>query len=409
MVISASGSGRAHPGKPPFDRDTFATLLDRVLDGSLPFAFHFQPIVDLRRAVVVGYEALARFPPEIGLAPDVCFQMAELCGRRLDLEEALLHLALAVRATVPQNCFLSVNLSPTLMVTHRWDALLADIRALSPTGGLDGIVIEITERDSVADYDHLRHQIEAVRDLRGTVAVDDTGSGFASLKHVMELKPNFVKLDRFFVGNCHADPSKTTLIQMIGMATNRLDAWVIAEGVETANELDELIRLDVPLAQGFFLGYPAPEMLPLDPQVADRIRTRIHSLSRADTLIGHVEQCNSFTSRSDAKSFLSQNPQADLVAVLDEWNRPLELLEHHPLVGPRSVERFMRVQLATEPVEALHRALTRGPAQLFDPFAVINEEGEFQGVIRIDRLMRGILDANRTEKVPPSYTSSPTE
>lgn len=393
QVTLAPLSGRPQSDELRFDRDNFARLLDRVLDGSLPFVFHFQPIVDLRRAVVVGYEALVRFPPEIGLAPDVCIQRAEICGRRMDLEEALLHRALTAREQLPANCFLTVNLSPSLMLTDRWDTLLNDIRALNPVGGLDGIVIEITEQDCVTDYDLLRRQIDLIRTLRGSVAVDDTGSGFASLKHVMELKPNFVKLDRFFVGNCHLDRAKTTLIQMIGMATDRLDAWVVAEGVETSLELDELIRLDIPLAQGYYLGRPNAVMLPLDPRIASAIRERVQALGNAETLLGTIERCPTFTSRSAGMTFLNQNPQIDMIAVLDEWNRPIELLERHPLIGLRSVERLMRAQLATNPSEVLHRALTRGTGQHFDPFAVLNEQGEFQGIVRIDRLMRGVLDA----------------
>jgi EAL domain-containing protein (putative c-di-GMP-specific phosphodiesterase class I) len=384
---------------PQYDNEIFAPLLERMLDGSLPFVLHFQPIVDLRRALVVGYEVLARFPVEIGLAPEACFQMADLCGRRLDLEEALLHRALGVRETIPHNCFLTINLSPTLMLSSRWDALLEDIRALDPVGGLDGIIIEITEQDSIADYDCMRQKIEEIRNLRGSIAVDDTGSGFASLKHVMELKPNFVKLDRFFVGNCHADRSKTTLIQMIGMATDRLDAWVIAEGVETSEELDELIRLDVPLGQGYFLGRPEPEMLPLDPAIAASIHTRIQALGHSETMLGYVEPCPTFASRSEAELYLDQNPQTDLAVVLDEWRRPFELLERHPLAGLRTVDRFMRVQLATEPGEVLHRALTRGNAQHFDPFAVIDEQGEFRGVIRVERLMRGVLEARPSDTI----------
>lgn len=385
----------AEDGEFPLAPEVFGPLLDRVLDGSLPFILHFQPIVDLRNAIVVGYEALARFPPEIGLAPDVCFQMAERCGRRLDVEEVLLHRALDVRTVIPPNCFLTVNLSPNLMLTDRWDGLLENIRALDPVGGLDGIVIEITEQDSIDDYDQMRRKVEVIRSLRGSVAVDDTGSGFASLKHVMELKPNFVKLDRFFVGNCHSDRSKTTLIQMIGMATDRLDAWVIAEGVETAEELDELIRLDVPLGQGYFLGRPDSRMLPLDPTVAESIRARIRALSHADTMLGTVEACPTFESRTDARCHLEGSPAADVVTVLDEWKRPVELLECHPLAGMRTVDRLMRVQIATEPAEALHRALTRSATHRFDPFAVINEQGEFQGIVRIDRLMRVILEGRQ--------------
>ncbi len=81
-------------------------------------------------------------------------------------------------------------------------------------------------------------------------AVDDAGSGYSSLQHIMEMRPNFIKLDRNFITNCDSDPAKSVLIEMLGKAANRLDAWIIAEGIETKEELAELIRLGVPLVQG---------------------------------------------------------------------------------------------------------------------------------------------------------------
>jgi EAL domain-containing protein (putative c-di-GMP-specific phosphodiesterase class I) len=369
------------------DNAIFVTLIDRLIDGSLPFVFYFQAIVDLRRATVVGYEALARFPLEIGLAPDICFQAAALCGRRLDLEEFVLARALEARQGLPPNCFLTINISPTFLLTERWDALL------DKAGSLAGVVIEITEQDRIDDYNRIRPKIEAIRGRQGLVAVDDAGSGYASLKHIMELKPNFVKLDRFFIGNCHVERSKTTLIQMIGRATDRLDAWIVAEGVETEDELDELLRLDVPLAQGFFLGRPAPEMVPLTDHVENVLHSRAIVLERNGGLLEHTERCHIATTRAEAERLLDQHPESGLAVVLDEMERPLALLENHPLLGLRTVDPFMRVQISTDPSVTMHRALTRSAAQRFDPLAVIDELGKFQAVIRIDRLMRGILDA----------------
>jgi EAL domain-containing protein (putative c-di-GMP-specific phosphodiesterase class I) len=362
-------------------------LLDRLIDGSLPFVFHYQPIVDLRRATVVGYEALVRFPSEIGLAPDVCFQAAGLCGRRMDLEEAVLTRSLAARCNLPPNCFLSINLSPTFLLTPRWDAVLA------ATGSLAGVVIEITEQDRVEDYDRIRPKIDLIRAQQGWVAVDDAGSGYASLKHIMELKPDFVKLDRFFVGNCHAENSKTTLIQMIGHATDRLDAWIVAEGVETPDELDELLRLEVPLAQGFFLGRPKPDMLPLPVEVTAILRERARVLEHHGSLLAHADRCVIAATRDEAERIIQNADEPDFAVVLDEFQRALFLLEVHPLLGVREVKDFMRVQLSNDARTILQRALTRPATHHFDPIVVLDEQGGFQAVVRIDRLMRSVLDA----------------
>jgi EAL domain-containing protein (putative c-di-GMP-specific phosphodiesterase class I) len=304
----------------------------------------------------------------------------------MDLEEAVLTRSVAARGSLPPNCFLSINVSPTFLLTSRWDAILA------ATGSLAGIVIEITEQDRVEDYDRIRPKIDIIRAAQGWVAVDDAGSGYASLKHIMELKPDFVKLDRFFVGNCNAENSKTTLIQMIGQATDRLDAWIIAEGVETPDELDELLRLDVPLAQGFFLGRPEPEMLPLPEAVAVVLRDRARVLEQHGSLLAHAGRCLVTGTRDEAERRIVNADEPDLAVVVDEFRRPLVLLEVHPLVGVRALEEFMRVQLSTDATTILHRALTRPSTHRFDPIVLIDEQGEFLAVARIDRLMRGVLE-----------------
>ena len=379
----------------PSDKDVYGPLLDRVIDGTLPFLFHFQPIVDLRQATIVGYESLVRFPLEIGLAPDVCFRMAATCGRRLDLEECVLRRCLEAIPSLPRNCFLSINVSPEFLISSRWDLLLASLPTLAR------IVIEITEQDLIEDYDAVRHRLADIRALGGTIAVDDTGSGFASLKHVMELKPNFVKLDRFFVGGCHRDRAKATLIEMMGTATNRLDAWIIAEGVETPDELDQLILLGVPLAQGYYLGRPEPAMNPLPKARLDDLRARIRARTLTSTLCRYLESCPTCPTRAAAEDHLREPGSPAFVVVLDTWNRPVELFQHNPRFGIHKLSDPMKVQISSDPAEVLARALNRTTLNRFDPLAVIDELGAFQGIVHLDRLVHALLE----QRPPPESQS----
>jgi EAL domain-containing protein (putative c-di-GMP-specific phosphodiesterase class I) len=346
--------------------------------------------------MVVGYESLVRFPLEIGLAPDVCFHMAATCGRRVDLEECVLRRGFEAVPDLPRNCFLSINVSPEFLISARWDAVLEDLPSLAR------VVVEITEQDLIDDYDRVRHKLAAIRARGGTIAIDDTGSGFASLKHVMELKPNFVKLDRFFVGGCHYERAKATLIEMMGTATNRLDAWVIAEGVETPDELDELILLGVPLAQGYYLGRPEPAMNPLSPARADDLRARIHTRTLNQTLLRHLDACPACPTQAAAEDHLRMSAAA-FAMVVDQWNRPVELLHYNARCGTHALSPLMKVQLSCDPVEALQRALTRPAPAQFDPFAVIDEFGAFQGIVRLDRLMHALLE----NRPPPESQPQP--
>ncbi len=118
-------------------------------------------------------------------------------------------------------------------------------------------MLEVTERAPVADYPALREALDVLRGTGVRFAVDDAGAGWASLQHVLELSPDFIKLDRALVRGVEDDPSRRTLIEGLLPVAAGMDARVIAEGIEGAAQLEALRELGVPLGQGFFLGRPA--------------------------------------------------------------------------------------------------------------------------------------------------------
>ena len=365
---------------------SFLFHLESILRGDTPVLFHYQPIVDLSRGIVTGYEALVRFPPAMGPTPDVSFEIAGHLGRRLELETAVSAAALNNRELLPPNCFLSLNVSPPFLLSDQWQIVLASL------SDLGGIVIEITEGESIENYEHIRRCLTQIRALGGNIAVDDAGAGYASLKHVVEMKPAFIKLDRMFITNCQAEPAKSALIEMIGRAANRLDAWIIAEGIETLGELNEILHLGVPLGQGFYLGRPNPVMRPMAKERAADILSRNHAYQSGVGLQKHLEICATESNPETAQTLLSCNQSIEAVVVLDKWRRPVEIVERHPMAGIRRIFDILKIQLLSDPAEVLHRALTRPAITRFDPFAVIDNQGEFLGIVSIDRLMRALLN-----------------
>ena len=211
---------------------------------------NFQPIIDTARGTVVGYESLARFSGPPHATPDRWFAVARAAGVGAELEARALRAALEARAALPPNCFLSVNVGPEALLTAPVAAVFAD------AGDLRGVVVEITEQTAVANYDALVTAIAPVRAAGALLAVDDAGAGFASLKHITVLRPDFVKVDRDLIAGIDTDETKAAVVEALGMFTSRLDAWLVAEGVETTAELDRLLSLRVPLAQGYGLGPP---------------------------------------------------------------------------------------------------------------------------------------------------------
>jgi len=367
---------------------SLSTHLESVMRGSMPIALHFQPIVDLAHGTVAGYEALARFPQEIGLAPDRCLAAAGLLGMRPELEDMLARQTMELRSTLPQNTFLAFNLSPSYFVSDKFYNMLSEV------GSVGGVVFEITEQDVIADYAQVRRVADKLHSLGGALAVDDTGAGYASLKHVMELRPDFIKLDRLFVDGCHQDPTKRELIELLGETANRLDAWLIAEGVENQAELDELLRLGVPLCQGYFFGYPVEGMGPVEPAKIHLLKERRDAMTDVSTIHSFAEPCVTASTLESAEAILHSS-HAETVAVLDRWSRPLHIVHRQKGGDVHLIPNLMRVQIDTFPEEALARALTRTAPGCFDSFAAVTPDGSFAGMVRMDRLMRGVLDAKR--------------
>lgn len=207
----------------------------------------FQPVVDIRAGHVIGLEALTRFAD--GVRPDLRFAEAHGVGLGVPLEEETLATAMAAADNLPHNAWLSVNASPELLLD-------GGRLARSLAGSRRMVVVEITEHVAIEDYARLR---EALRSLGSNVrvAIDDAGAGFASFRHVLELEPDFVKLDADLVRGIERDPSRQALVVGMRYFAQKTGCTLIAEGIETESELATLRQLAAPLGQGFLLGVPA--------------------------------------------------------------------------------------------------------------------------------------------------------
>ncbi len=224
--------------------DDARASVQAILDAGA-FAPFFQPIVEFHSGAVVGYEALSRFSN--GTPPDVVFALSVRAGLGIELETATIGAALEAAALLPPGPYLSLNASPTLIASGRLPALLG--------GSQREIVLEITEHVEIDDYAALRHELAA---LGPTVrlAVDDAGAGYASLRHILELAPEFVKLDIGLIRGINADPARQALIAGMGYFAVKRKLRLIAEGVETPAELRALRGLAIGFGQGYLLGRP---------------------------------------------------------------------------------------------------------------------------------------------------------
>ncbi|MCB2413500.1 EAL domain-containing protein [Demequina sp. TTPB684] len=338
---------------------------------------HFQPIIDLDQRVVVGYEALARFshPDAEGVGPDVWFARAKARGLQPELEAVVLRKALSRRSEMPRETFLAVNIEPDSL-RH---PLVRDI--FSEMSDLTGLVLEITEHSSW-EWADLEPSINAARAKGALIAVDDAGAGYSGLQQILELRPSILKLDRAIVHGVATDEAKVALVEMIGLFASRVDAWVVAEGIESLADAKRLADMRVPLAQGFLFAKPSPGFTDIDPEISaqlaafsDQAGDTMHRLIQAVPTIP-VEQ-----STAHAWSHV----ESHWVVVVDRDRRP------HGLVNPAAaiageLISTLTVNVNCRPAEVAQRIST-ARSEPGAPIIITDDSGHFMGIVTLRRLL----------------------
>lgn len=226
-------------------QERISELLD---DGLLAMAL--QPIVDLATNEVCGYEALARFPTEVGWTPDRWFDAADHVGMGAALESAAVHAALRLLPRIGPTDSLAINVSA--------GALLSSASIPELFTGPDGhrLILELTEHHRIEEPARLNEALGRVRAAGVRVAVDDAGSGYAGLERILSLAPEVLKLDRSLVDGVSQHAGRQAMCEAMVRFTQRTGARLVAEGVETQEDLDVLRALGVGHAQGYLLGRP---------------------------------------------------------------------------------------------------------------------------------------------------------
>jgi len=209
----------------------------------------YQPAIRLDQAGVEFVEALARFEVEPYESPDHWFEMAAEVGLGVELEMLAVRLALQGLASLPPSVALSINVSPNAILSPQLKGLLSSVP-------VERIILEVTEHQPVPCYETLRNHIEDLRKRGMRLAIDDAGAGYSSFCHIIELRPDIIKLDMSLTRGISTDPVKQALASaLIGFARN-IGSDLVAEGVEEISELVCLRELGVTMVQGHIIGRP---------------------------------------------------------------------------------------------------------------------------------------------------------
>ena len=214
--------------------------------------FHpvFQPVYSLADGALLGVEALTRFDVEPYRTPDRWFAAAALSGHGIDLEIAAIEEALEGTVDLPRDVVLSVNASPTT---------LGDPRLLDLVRSTDRqLVVEITEHAVVEDYHLLQHTVHDLRALGVRIAVDDAGAGISSLRHIVQLGPDTIKLDISLTQGVASSALRRALAGALIEFAQRSGAQLIVEGIEEIGDLTTWTAMGADAVQGFLVGRPGP-------------------------------------------------------------------------------------------------------------------------------------------------------
>lgn len=370
----------------------------------------FQPVVDTARGYVIGHESLIRGPKGHDLEfPDKLFSVANECDLLSELELACRYAALKEfqRQGMTGKLFLNVNPNVLKDDSHPHGSTLR----LSQQLGLDPnqIVIEISERYPIEDTENLKEAIIHYRQLGFMIAIDDLGAGYSGLKLWSELHPDYVKVDRYFVQDIHESSVKREFVQSILSLAKNIQTKVIAEGIETKEELEQLHALGIKHCQGYLFGKPSklpvhnvqPSLLntykPVKGGYNETIASVVNSLEIIADDEPALEALNRFT-KNAALSLLPVTRHEQVVGVISRE----KLLERfsgsygHALNANKLVAHIME----KEPIAVDWQASLEDVSQLITEHdetdvyqhIIVTRNNGYYGVASIKSLLRKITE-----------------
>ena len=411
---SAATRFRARP-MPESTSDALANeLIDIIENNRLTTVF--QPIIDLVSGEVYAYEALCRILGETRFASiESLFQTARKMNLTVLLEECCRKTAMAAAGKMETRLPIALNVCPSVFMTMDKDkntpCVLEELMAVK-----DRIILELTERYYIQNYDKLFETIEIYRKNGFKIALDDLGAGFTRLKLLSRIKPAIIKIDRFLIADIHKSTQKQMLLESVVSFCRKIGTLVVAEGIETENELHTVMKTKVDLAQGYYLCPPLPNFSGCFAEVATDIR-EIHQemmMPLAKTEIGDaigsrltpVPTIEATAIVENAITRFQEEADTTALPVVDN-QRPLGIIQKdklfyklgqphgYALFSKKPVTKIMETALVFEYhtllEEVAQKVLQRDEKSVYDAVIVV-KNGAYAGIVKIYQLLSGITE-----------------
>lgn len=223
--------------------------VESMLDGHGVSTFQ-QPIISFETGLPVGVECLSRFPDLTKRGPDAWFEDAELVGLGQELELTAVRCALESLSHIPEGLYATINVSPQTVASGK-------VREVLEASDAKNLVVEITEHCQVEDFEELAREIAALKP-HAKIAIDDVGTGYAGLRHIVDLQPDILKMDMVLTRGIEADPARKAMTAALVQLAKEIGCKVVAEGIETKDEARAMKKLGVDCGQGYLYSRPLP-------------------------------------------------------------------------------------------------------------------------------------------------------
>lgn len=378
----------------------------------------FQPIVSLADGEVFGYEALSRGPKGSLLErPDVLFPAAEKFNKVWELEFLCRSKALARAKGLPRDKMLFINVDPKIINDQRFQKGVTLEMLAQYKIDASNIIFEITEKNSIADYKNFRKILDNYTSQGYKIAIDDAGAGYSGLKLVAETRPQFIKIDMDLVRDIDKDALKQALMRAFYEFSIMTNMKIIAEGIETCDELDTLIHIGIPYGQGYLLQRPAVQFLDSSREIKDAIlsknyRKKQETFHTALTMpIGELSRrdpgFSAMVTGSQVMEHFNNNPNVMGIAIL-QGDTPVGILMKNKFLshlatkygvavymnrpaGLLMSQTFLSVDYHTPLEQVSKLAVARGEDNLYD-YVITTRNGKYYGVITVKQLLEKTTD-----------------
>lgn len=383
--------------------------LQRILSGRLLTPL-FQPLVSLSDGSILGYEALIRGPSDSALhSPLLLFKTAQTFDLLEPLELLCRQLSIQAFADSGAAGQLFLNVNPMLLLTSDHPSGLT--KSYIHQAGLapERIVIELSEQFQVEDTELFVSAVKHYREFGFNIAIDDLGSGFSGLKLWSELQPDIVKIDRYFVDQLHRDPIKKAFVKNIIELAKSTGSLIVAEGIETSEELLFCRELGADIGQGYLLGRPHTDCQEVPLPALALLRTD-KALSLNESLgpvVSRIAAVSADTAAQQVAALFAADKNLSCVAVINSEQLPLGLVSRsminerfsHPfgraLYEKKPISQCMEAAIMVEhnlTMDAVSAVLTAEVHDDASPYFIVTEQGRYYGLGSVRKVLRQLSE-----------------